>query len=67
MSIILDHQQLKRPALPREIEKLFAAADVSLPARGPIPLPEVDAALAGQTIEKRLLVKCQLRELGYLA
>jgi hypothetical protein len=63
---IVDNQP-KRPSLPARIEKLFAAAEITLPTRGPIPLSHVDYALKGLPVDERLYIKGLLRERGLLA
>ncbi|HZR62275.1 MAG TPA: hypothetical protein VFA80_15105 [Xanthobacteraceae bacterium] len=61
------NKEMTRQPLPKAIEKLFAAADVSIPAQGKLSIQDVDRALAGLSISDRLHQKCKLRELGYIA
>jgi hypothetical protein len=58
----------RRTQLPKRIDRLLAAAAVTVPARGPIPIHEVDRAFEGiESVSERLYLKSVLRERGYLA
>jgi hypothetical protein len=52
--------------VPATFAKLAAAAEVTVPMFGTMPIQKVDQALAGLSIEDRLQLKCQLRELGII-
>jgi hypothetical protein len=56
-------QQIKR------IEKLFAAADIAMPAKGKkIPIGDVDRALeVVESVSERLHIKSVLRSAGLVA
>ncbi len=51
---------------PARIEALFAAADVTVPSVGVIPIGKVDLALKGRSVEERLQIKVTLRQLGLI-
>jgi hypothetical protein len=52
---------------PKRIEALLAAADVTVPSYGTIPIGKVDAALKGiDNVQERLRIKSQLRQLGLI-
>jgi hypothetical protein len=65
-NVITIGDQSKRQKLPSRIERLFAAADVAIPAYGTVPIGKVDRALKGLEIEERLKIKATLRQLGII-
>lgn len=64
--MIVIGEQPNRPALPAQIEQLFAAADVRVPSRGKISIRDVDRAFEGLDLEQRFHLKAVLHERGYI-
>jgi hypothetical protein len=56
----------KPKEIPAQIESLLAAADVTIPAYGKLPIGKVDRALKGLSIEERLRIKATLRGLNII-
>ena len=52
--------------VPARIEALLAAADVTIPAHGKVPIGKVDAALKGLDVSERLRIKATLRGLNII-
>jgi hypothetical protein len=55
-----------RPHVPTPLDRMLAAVDITAPVAGKIDLERLDAKLAGESIGRRLEIKCALRSAGML-
>lgn len=59
-------EQIFANRVPSKVEALFAAAETAGPGKY-IPISVVDEALVGIDVEKRLVIKTELRQRGAIA